>query len=63
MSRLSREVSAEEANLAKHAKEYHADMAVQAGTADILHAASEKLRQEQKLHRAHQHHQACLKPS
>ena len=58
LSRLSREVSAEETCLVKHAREYAADLAGQAGTAGVLHAASEKLHQENiRTYLAPQHHQ------
>ncbi len=63
LSRLSREVSAEETCLVKHAREYAADLAGQAGTAGVLHAASEKLDQENiRTYLAPQHYQV-LPPS
>ena len=60
LSRLSREVSAEEAGLVRHAREYAAELAVLAGTAGVLRAASEKLRQEPKTFLPHQHHQVLI---
>ena len=60
LSRLSREVSAEEAGLVRHAREYAAELAVQAGTTGVLRAASEKLRQEPKSFLPHQHHQVLI---
>ena len=54
LSRLSREVSAEEACLVTHAREYAADLACQAGTAGVLRAASDRLHQEHKSYLAAQ---------
>ena len=41
----------------KHAREYAADLAGQAGTAGILSAASEQLHQENRTYLPHQHYQ------
>ena len=57
LSRLSREVSADEASMLSHAREYAADLACQAGTAKVLHAACEKLHYEQRMVKAMHHHQ------
>lgn len=38
-----------------HAREYAADLASQAGTSGILHAACEKLHHEQRMHRSALH--------
>ena len=40
-----------------HAREYAADLACQAGTAKVLHAACEKLHHEQRMVKAMHHHQ------
>ena len=57
LSRLSREVSADEASMLSHAREYAADLACQAGTTKVLHAACEKLHHEQRMVKAMHHHQ------
>lgn len=41
----------------KHAQEFTADTAGQAGTAGILSAASEQLHQESRTYLPHQHYQ------
>ena len=62
-SRLSREVSAEEAFMLAHAAECAAEVARQPATGSVLHAACEKLRDEQRAAQKAASGQPCCVPS